>query len=67
MLSIGLNPLAKRLPYADSIERGSIQLSVGANAYQGGNNPSNFCAWISTAGSEISADGTPIVRAGRIL
>ena len=67
VLSIGLNPRAKRLPYADSIERGSIQLSVGANAYHGGNNRSNFCAWISTAESEISADGTPIVRAGRIL
>ena len=67
VLTIGLNPLAKRLPYADSIGRGSLQLSVGANAYLGGSNQSNFCAWISAAGSEISADGTPIVRAGRIL
>lgn len=66
-LSIGLNPMAKHLPYADSIERGSVQLSVGSNAWLGGSNPSNFCAWISIAGSEISVEGTPIVRAGRIL
>ncbi len=67
LLSIGLNPRAKDLAYADSIERGSLQLSVGANTWLGGANRSNFCAWISTGGSEIRVEGTPIVRAGRIL
>ncbi len=66
-LSVGLNPRAKHLPYADSIELGSVQLSVGSNAYLGGSNRSDLCAWISLGGSDISVDGTPIVRGGRIL
>ena len=67
LLSIGLNPRARKLPYADGIERGSVQLSVGANAYLGGRNPSDFCAWVSISGSEVLVDGSPVVRAGRIL
>ena len=50
-----------------ALERGSIQLSVGSNSWLGGSNRSDFCAWISTGGSEISVGGTPIVREGRIL
>lgn len=67
LLSIGLNPVAKHLPFADSIERGSVQLSVGGNTFLGGSNASDFCGWISIGGSEIAVEGTPVVRAGRIL
>lgn len=66
-LSIGLNPRTQRLPYADSVGRGSIQVSVGSNQYLGGRNSSDFCGWISVAGAEVRVDGVPIVRAGRIL
>ena len=66
-LSIGLNPKIKDVPYLEDRERGCVQLAVGANVYLGGSNSSDFTGWVSLAESEISVDGTPIVRAGRIL
>jgi leucyl aminopeptidase (aminopeptidase T) len=66
-LVIGLNPKAKSLPYSENIVRGSVQLSVGGNSYGGGSNTSDFWGSISLAGSKVSVDGTPVVRAGNIL
>lgn len=66
-LVIGLNPKAKNLLYSQDCERGSVEVTVGSNAYGGGRNFSNFWGSICLAGSEISVDGTPVVRAGRIL
>jgi hypothetical protein len=40
---------------------------VGRNAYLGGSNASNFFGSLNLAGSEISVDGTPVVRAGKVL
>lgn len=66
-LLIGLNPRLKNVPYLEARERGSARLDIGRNAFIGGSNPSDFLGSISLAGSEISVDGTPIVRAGQIL
>lgn len=66
-LGIGLHPTAKNLPYLEHIERGCVQLMVGANEYLGGSNTSDFKGWITLAGAEISVDGSPVVRAGKIL
>lgn len=66
-LGIGLHPTAKNLPYLEHIERGCVQLLVGGNDYLGGRNHSDFKGWITLAGSEICVDGTPVVRAGKIL
>ncbi|MCI4341959.1 MAG: hypothetical protein L3K11_06295 [Thermoplasmata archaeon] len=66
-LEIGLNPRVKNLPYTDDRERGSVRLRVGGNEYAGGSNPSDFTGCISLAGSEVSVDGTPVIRAGNIL
>lgn len=66
-LVIGLNPKLHNVPYMEDKERGSVQLSVGRNTYSGGRNPSNFFGSICLADSEIRVDGTPVVRAGRIL
>jgi leucyl aminopeptidase (aminopeptidase T) len=66
-LVLGLNPHLRNVPYMEDKERGSVQLTVGRNAYLGGNNPSDFRGAICLAGSEISVDGTPVIRAGRIL
>ncbi len=66
-LVLGLNPRAKNLPHSEDIERGGVQLTVGANAYAGGHNPSDFTGWVSLTGSEVRVDGTPVVREGRIL
>lgn len=66
-LGIGLHPTMKNLPYTETMERGCVQLLVGGNTYLGGSNPSDFRGWITIAGSEVSVDGTPVVRAGKIL
>lgn len=66
-LVIGLNPRLRNVPYMEDKERGSVQLSVGRNTYSGGNNPSDFFGSVCLAGSEISVDGTAVVRAGKIL
>lgn len=66
-LSIGLHPKLRGVPYLEARERGSIQLSLGRNAYLGGSNPSDFDGAVCLAGSEICLDGTPVVRAGKIL
>jgi leucyl aminopeptidase (aminopeptidase T) len=66
-LVIGLNPKLKNVPYLEDMERGNVQLTVGGNTYSGGTNSSDFKGSIRLAGSEIFLDGTPVVRAGKIL
>ncbi|MGA8275442.1 MAG: hypothetical protein WB789_08830 [Thermoplasmata archaeon] len=66
-LSIGLNPKIRNMPYFEPMERGCVQLVVGANNIRGGSKSPNDTGSISLAGSEISVDGTPVVRAGKIL
>jgi leucyl aminopeptidase (aminopeptidase T) len=67
VLSIGLNPKIRNMPYFEPMERGCVQLIVGANNIQGGSKTPNDMGSICLAGSEISVDGTPVVRAGKIL
>ncbi|MCI4373088.1 MAG: aminopeptidase [Thermoplasmata archaeon] len=68
LLSIGLNPKIRNVPYREPMERGCVQLVVGANAYQTtGSKSPNDTGSVVLAGSEISVDGTPVIRAGRIL
>jgi leucyl aminopeptidase (aminopeptidase T) len=66
-LSIGLNPKIRNTPYLERMERGCVQLIVGANNVHGGSKSPNDTVSVILAGSEISVDGTPIVRAGKVL
>ncbi len=66
-LRIGLHPTLRNVPNLEEAERGCVRLAVGGNRFLGGRNPSDFTGWITLAGSEISVDGTPVVRSGRIL
>lgn len=66
-LRIGLHPTIHGLPYLEEMERGSVQISVGRNAYLGGRNPSDFAGRLSLAGAEVRVGGTLVVRAGKIL
>jgi leucyl aminopeptidase (aminopeptidase T) len=67
VLSIGLNPKIRNTPYFEPRERGCVQLVVGVDNIQGGARSPNDTGSICLAGSEISVDGTPVLRAGRIL
>lgn len=67
LLKIGLNPAVKDVANLETIEGGSVSLQIGGNKALGGSNGSSFFSWFSLAGAEIAIDGTPVVRAGRIL
>jgi leucyl aminopeptidase (aminopeptidase T) len=67
LLSIGLNPKIRNTPYLEPMERGCAQLVVGFNNVNGGARSPNDMGSLTLAGSEISVDGTPVVRAGKIL
>lgn len=67
MLKLGLNPAVRDVPNLETIEGGSVSLQIGGNQGLGGSNSSNFFCWFSLAGAEIAIDGTPVVRAGKIL
>ena len=67
LLKFGLNPAVKDVPNLETVEGGSVSLQIGGNRALRGSNGSSFFSWFSLAGSEISVDGTPIVRAGKVL
>jgi leucyl aminopeptidase (aminopeptidase T) len=67
VLKLGLNPAVSDVPNLETVEAGSVALQIGGNRYLNGTNRSNFFTWFSLAGSEISIDGTPVVRGGRVL
>jgi leucyl aminopeptidase (aminopeptidase T) len=67
-LTFGLNPAIKDVPQLETVERGNVTLVIGRNGHlQGGANGSNFMNWISLAGADVAIDGTPVIRAGRLL
>jgi leucyl aminopeptidase (aminopeptidase T) len=66
-LTFGLNPAAKNVPNLENVECGSVSLVMGRNEHLMGTNGSTFMSWISLAGSDIAIDGTPVIRAGRLL
>ncbi|HTW40503.1 MAG TPA: hypothetical protein VMF04_06600 [Thermoplasmata archaeon] len=67
ILKFGLNPAVTDIPNLETVEGGSVSLQIGGNRFLNGSNRSNFFTWFSLAGAEIAVDGTPVIRAGRIL
>jgi leucyl aminopeptidase (aminopeptidase T) len=67
-LYFGLNPAVHDVPNLESVERGCVCLVIGRNdGLPGGTNHSSFLGWFSLAGAEISIDGTPFIRAGKLI
>jgi leucyl aminopeptidase (aminopeptidase T) len=67
VLKFGLNPAVRDVPNLETVECGSVALQIGANRYLRGSNRSDFFSWFSLAGAEIAIDGTPVIRAGKLL
>ena len=67
LLKLGLNPAVQDVPNLETVEVGSVSLQIGGNRHVGGTNRSSFFTWFSLAGSEIAVDGTPVIRAGKVL
>lgn len=66
-LSFGLNPAARNTPNLEKWEGGSVSLQIGGNRHLHGTNGSDFFSWFVLAGAEITVDGTPILRSGKLL
>lgn len=66
-LMFGLNPAARDVPNLETVELGAVTLTLGRNQHLKGTNGSSFMNWVTLAGSEISFDGVPFVRAGKFL
>jgi leucyl aminopeptidase (aminopeptidase T) len=66
-LKLGLNPGVRDVPNLETVEGGSVSLQIGGNRSLKGSNESNFFTWFSLAGAEVAVDGTPVVRAGKVL
>lgn len=66
-LSLGLNPAVRNVPNLEKWEQGCVSLQVGGNRGLGGSNHSSFFSWFCLAGAELSVDGTPVVRSGKVL
>jgi leucyl aminopeptidase (aminopeptidase T) len=67
VLKLGLNPAVKDVPNLETVEGGSVSLQIGGNRFIHGTNKSSFFDWFSLAGAEIAVDGTPVIRAGKVL
>jgi leucyl aminopeptidase (aminopeptidase T) len=67
LLSIGLNPKIRNAPSLEPLERGCVELVVGVDNVRGGSKTPNDTGTVSVARSEVLVDGTPVVRAGKIL
>ena len=65
--SIGLNPEITHLPQMEDQETGAVLLQLGNNTFRGGKNNSTFGAWTVVTGADVSIDGKPVVRGGRLV
>lgn len=66
-LTFGLNPAVRDVPNLENVELGSVTLVVGRNQQLHGTNGSSFMNWVTLAGAEISIDGVPVIRAGKLV
>jgi leucyl aminopeptidase (aminopeptidase T) len=67
MLEVGLDPNVRISPNLEENERGAVSIGVGSSIGFGGTTRSSFMAHLTVAGAELSVDGRPVVRGGRIL
>jgi leucyl aminopeptidase (aminopeptidase T) len=67
VLTFGLNPAIRDVPNLEKWEGGSVSLQIGGNRGLGGTNRSSFFSWLTLAGSDVTVDGTPLVRGGTLL
>jgi leucyl aminopeptidase (aminopeptidase T) len=67
IMHIGLNsPLGAAAAVEDE-ELAAVLIGVGGNKGLGGTNPGKFFGFAVVAGSEVSVDGRPILREGKVL
>lgn len=66
-LSVGLNDALAISPLLEDQGTGTISLHLGRNDYLGGSNSVPWWAWLYLRGADLTVDGEPLVRGGRLV
>ncbi len=66
-VSIGLNPSLHECPQMEDQELGAVMLRIGGNVFSGGKNAVPYGSWLVLTGADVSVDGRPLLRRGKIL
>jgi len=66
-VEIGLDPSIHRAPGLEEAVRGAVTAGIGQNSSFGGKTKVDFLAYLTVAGAELSVDGRPLVRGGRVV
>ncbi|MCI4372052.1 MAG: aminopeptidase [Thermoplasmata archaeon] len=66
-LSIGLNDRIEIAPLLQDQAYGAVTLQLGKNDQLGGRTRTDWWAWLILRGSDLSVDGRPILKRGRIV
>ncbi len=65
--SVGLNPELADCPQMEDQELGAVMLRLGGNVFAGGKNRSPFGSWLTLNGANVSVDGAPLLKRGRVV
>ena len=66
-LTIGLNPKIRDSPLFEDQERGVVTIYIGGNEWLGGANKGEFKTWLVLRGADVTVDGEPLLKAGKIV
>ena len=66
-IEVGFHPDVRGVPVLEELEQGAVTVGVGGNSGFGGKTKSDFQGYVTIGGAELSVDGRPLVRAGRIV
>ena len=66
LLSIGLNPKARKVPQYEEIESGVVLLGTGGNSFLGGVTRLPFQMYALLRGADVEIDSVPVVTGGRV-
>ncbi|MGP8077682.1 MAG: aminopeptidase [Thermoplasmata archaeon] len=66
-VEVGLNPAIRGAPGLEEAAKGAVTAGVGANVGFGGKTKVDFLAYLTVAGAELSVDGRPLLRRGRVV
>ena len=67
LIEVGLDPSVRYAPMLEEAEAGAVTVGVGRNVGFGGKTKGDFLAYITLGGGELSVDGRPLVRRGKVV
>lgn len=67
IISIGLNPKIHDSPLFEDQELGVVAIYVGSNEWLGGTSKGDFRSWLLLKGADVTIDGDPLIKAGKIM